>query len=216
MASTNLERQERNESDAADPAGGTEPTGPRWLTETPVLEAELPDDVQRLLGRLLAEEPVRTLGDWIDAVRRHTGGGPITVERLCHRSTRTPHWGEVDGVRHHFSCFFDAVILSALLDEPVDVRTESPERAVIVARAVGTDELRVEPETAVFSFGVDEDVAPPGEAGPSDVDVYAAICPHVRAFPHPDAYLRWADAVPAATVAMPLEGATDVAAALVE
>lgn len=216
MSDNNPEQVERSAVDAPNPDGGGETTGPRWLTETPALEADLPDDVQRLLGRLLGEASVETLGEWIGAVRRHTGGGPISTEQLCHSGTRTPHWGELRGTRYHFSCFYDAVILSALVDEPVDVRTESPDGAVVVAEAIGTDALDVSPETAVFSFGVDEAVAPPEEDGPSEVDVYAAVCPYVRAFPHPDAYLRWADDVPAATVAMSLPGATDVAAALTE
>lgn len=207
---------ERSTVDAPSPEKGGETTGARWLTGTPVLETQLPEDLQRPLGRLLGEAPVETLGEWIDAIRRHTGGGPISTEQLCHVSTQTPHWGELGGTRYHFRCFFDAVILSALVDEPVDLRTESPDGAVVLAEAAGTDELEVSPETAVFSFGVAEAVTPPEADGPSAVDVYAAVCPYVRAFPHPDAYHRWADAVPAATVAMPLSEGTDVAAALVE
>lgn len=210
------EQVDRRTVDAVDSQGDIEQTGPRWLTETPVLDVSLPGDVQRLLGRLLGEAPVESLDEWIGAVRRHMDGGPISTEQLCHAGTPTPHWGELQGTRYHFSCFYDAVVLSALVDEPVDVRTESPDGAVVTATAVGTDALEVSPETAVFSFGVDEAVTPPDADGPSAVDVYAAVCPYVRAFPHPDAYLRWADDVPAATVAMPLPGATDVAAALVE
>lgn len=216
MSETNPKQVERSTGNVLATGGGGDTTGPRWLTETPVLNAHLPEDVERLLGRLLGEGPVETLGEWIGAVRRHTGGGPIGTEQLCHAGTPTPHWGEVQGTRYHFSCFFDAVVLSALVDEPVDIRTESPDGAVVHAKAVGTDTLKVSPETAVFSFGVSETVQPPTEDGPSEVDVYAAACPYVRAFPHPDAYHRWADDVPAATVAMSLPGATDVAAALVE
>ena len=208
--------EERPPTRSPDSVGGGETTGPRWLTDTPTLEGQLPGDVQQLLGRLLGEEPVETLDEWIGAVRRHTDGGPIGTEQLCHAGTPTPHWGELDGTRYHFSCFYDAVVLSALVDEPVDIRTESPDGAIVTATAVGTDGLEVSPETAVFSFGVDEAVTPPDADGPSAADVYTAVCPYVRAFPHPDAYLQWVDDVPAATVAMPLPGATDVAAALVE
>lgn len=216
MAEYNAEQVERSNVDASNAASGGETTGPRWLTESPVLGAQLPEDVQQRLGRLLGEGTVATLDEWIGAVRRHTDGGPISTEQLCHAGTPTPHWGELRGTRYHFSCFYDAVVLSALVDEPVDLRTESPDGAIVTATAVGTDALNVSPETAVFSFGVDQAVAPPGGDGPSAVDVYAAVCPYVRAFPHPDAYWRWADEVRAATVAMPLQGATDVAAALVE
>jgi hypothetical protein len=190
--------------------------GGRWLSDTPVLESTLPEDVQRLLGRLLGDEPVETLAEWVDEVRRRTGGGEITIEELCHTGPMSPHRAEVGDDVYHFRCFYDAVILAALLDVPVDIQTESPSGKRIEASAVGTDELHVTPSDAVFSFGVAESVEPPGDEGPSNADVYAAVCPYVQAFPDADAYHQWARAVPAATVVLPLEGATDVAARLVE
>ena len=168
------------------------------------------------MGRVLGEEPVETLGDWLAEVRRRVGGGAIAVEDLCHADEETGHWGELDGETYHFQCFYDAVVLSALAETPVDVRTESPDGTVIEARAAGTDDLTVAPESAVFSFGVAESVEPPADEGPSHADVYAAVCPYVRAFPDADAYARWAATVPAVTVAMPFAGATDVAEKLVE
>ncbi|WP_226482083.1 organomercurial lyase [Natrinema amylolyticum] len=186
----------------------------RWISDSPVLEAPLPDDVRTALGRLLGEESVETLAEWIAEIRRRTGGGSIAVDDLCHAPGETAHWGEIDGERYHFRCFYDAVLLSALADRPVAIRTESPDGTVIEARAAGTTRLAVTPETAAFSFGVDETVAPP-DSEPSHADVYAAVCPYVRAFPDREAYERWADTVPAATVAMPLAGATELAAALV-
>lgn len=194
----------------------SETVNDRWLTGTTVLDADLPDDVGILLGRLLGDEPVETLSGWIAEVQRHTGGGSITVDDLCHADTETLHWGEIHGETYHFRCFYDAVVLAALVDEPVDVRTESPDGAVIEAYAAGTDDLRVTPEVAVFSFGVDETVDPPNDGEPSNSAVYSAVCPYVRAFPDTATYEKWAESVPAATVAMPLSGATDVAAALVE
>jgi hypothetical protein len=190
--------------------------GRRLPDDTPVLEASLPDEVQRLLGRLLGDEPIETLGDWVTAVRHRTGGGSISVEALCHSETVTPHRGEVGTETYHFRCFYDAVILAALVDEPVDIRTESPDGTVIQATAAGTDHLRVTPADAVFSFGVAESVRPPSGDGSSIADVYAAVCPYVRAFPTLAAYEHWSETVPAATVALPLAGATDVAAGLVE
>ena len=219
--STQEEQRGRNEADGRagstrglGPAGA--PVGDRWLPGDAVLEADLPDDVGIRLGRLLGGDPVETLGDWVAEVRRRTGGGSIAVEELCHADADTPHWGGFDERTYHFRCFYDAVVLSALIDDPVDIRTESPEGAVIEAEAAGTDDLRVTPETAVFSFGVDEHVDPPTNERPSKEDVYSAVCPYVRAFPDPAAYEAWAESVPAATVALPLSGATDVAAALVE
>jgi hypothetical protein len=193
-----------------------EPTADRWLADGSPLSAELPADVGVALGRVLGEEPVETLGDWLAEVRRRVDGGAIAVEDLCHADEETGHWGELDGETYHFQCFYDAVVLSALAETPVDVRTESPDGTVIEARAAGTADLTVTPESAVFSFGVAESVEPPADEGPSHADVYAAVCPYVRAFPDADAYARWAATVPAVTVAMPLAGATDVAEKLVE
>lgn len=188
----------------------------RWNPDPSALEAELPPELQADLGRFLGRESVETVGEWADGVRAHVGGGSITIDELCLADDETEHWGAVDGERYYFACFYDAVILAPLTEQPVDIRTKSPGGAVVEARAVGTDELTVEPATAAFSFGIDDAVASPSDAdGPSLERGYAAICPYVRAFPSRDAYDLWARSVPASTVAMPLAGATDLAAALV-
>lgn len=191
-------------------------TTDRWISDESVLSTDLPRDVQARLGRLLGERSVDTLQDWIVEVRRSTGGGSIAVDDLCHSNTETPHWGEMAGERYYFLCFYDAVILAALADRPVGIRTESPGGDTIRATAAGTGDLTVTPEEAVFSFGIDDNVTPPADGDPSSADVYAAVCPYVRAFPDADAYEEWASSRSAATVAMPLEGATELAAALIE
>lgn len=196
-------------------ANTREMTG-RWLNGDSVLHAELPDDVQATLGQLVGKNPVESLEDWIAEVRRQTVGGPVGVEDLCHADEETGHRGELDGETYDFRCFYDAVILSALAETPVDIHTESPNGTVIEARASGTADLTVSPETAVFSFGVEDSVSPPADGEPSHEDVYAAVCPYVKAFPNEKAYEEWAETVPAATVALPLQGATEIAAALVE
>jgi alkylmercury lyase len=180
------------------------------------LEAPLPDDVGTALGRLFETASVPTLGAWVREVRRRTGGGAIAVDDLCHAADETPHWGEIDGTRHHFVCFYDAVVLGALRDRPVDIRTESPDGESVEMRAVGEDELNVSPEQAVFSFGIEKEIEPPDDREPRREDVYAAVCPYVKAFPDAQSYERWAEAVPAATVAMPLSGATAFASELVQ
>lgn len=188
----------------------------QWQIDDSVLTTELPEELGSTLGRFLGTEPIDTLGGWVAAVRYHIDGRSITIEELCTTDERTEHWGTVDGEKYHFACFYDAVILAALVDSPVDIRTKSPDGRVIEAHAVGTDELTVDPDDAVFSFGIDGDVSPPSEEGPTLDDGYAAICPYVRAFPAREAYERWATSVHATTVAMPLGGATELAAALVE
>lgn len=191
-------------------------SGDRLVTDSAVLDSELPRNLQELLGRTLDEEPVETLGDWVTEVRRYTGGESIGVNELCHSDEETGHWGKMDGETYHFLCFYDAVILSAVADQPVEIRTESPSGTVVKAQAAGTSDLTVTPDEAVFSFGIDETVESPSDGYPLPGDIYAAICPYVRAFPNPEAYERWAKNVPAATIALPLAGATEMAAALVE
>lgn len=203
-------------SPAGTPSGNRLPMAERWLGGSSPMDEYLPADVQAALGRLLGEGPIERLDDWTAKVRERTGGGAIEIDDLCHASADSAHWAVAGGEQYHFLCFYDAVVLSALLDEPVDIRTVSPGGVVIEAVAAGTDELQVTPEEAVFSFGVDDSVEPPADGDPSKQTVYSAVCPFIQAFPDRAAYEQWAGSLPAATVAMPLRGATDLAAALVE
>lgn len=184
-----------------------------WLNEA-TLDQQLPDNLQTELRQFLGVQSVDTLAEWGEQIRRRTGGGSINVEQLCHTDDETEHWGAVDGQRYHFQCFYDAVILAALENRPVEVRTISPDGRTIQARATGSEELSVTPETAVFSLGIALDAHEQSDGNPTLQDAYAAICPYVKAFPDRDAYEQWAENTPAATVATPLSGATAFARAL--
>ena len=186
-----------------------------WLDRPDVLDARLPDELRSALGRFVGGESVDTLREWVSEIRRLTGGGAIGAEQLCHTDGETEHWGSVADERYYFRCFYDAVVLAAIEERPVDVHTASPGGTVVEARAVGSDELSVTPEGAVFSLGIGADAYEQSGGSPTLQEGYAAICPYVRAFPDRESYERWADAAPAATVAMPIAGATDVARALV-
>lgn len=192
-----------------------ESSAQQWQIEDSVLTAELPDELGSALGRFLGTESVETLGGWVAAVRYHIDGATVSIDELCVTDNETDHWGVVDGEKYYFACFYDAVILAALINNAVDIRTKSPTGTVIEARAIGTDELTVNPDDAVFSFGIDKDVSPPSPDGPRLEHGYAAICPYVKAFPNRNAYERWAHSVTAETVDMALTGATELAAALV-
>lgn len=188
----------------------------RLIADESPLKAELPPELQSALGRFLGVDSAQTLGEWATEVRNRLGGGSITVDELCLTDEETVHQGTVGDEQYHFACFYDAVILAALSDRPVNIRTKSPDGTVIEARAIGTEELTVRPSEAVFSFGIDDAVAPPTDGeDPSLERGYAAICPYVNAFPTLAAYEEWARSVSAPTVAMPLDGATDLAAKLV-
>lgn len=200
---------------ADEPNAERETSAGHWIEETSVLDAELPQDMQSALGRFRGLGSVDTLGEWAGEVHRHVGGGSIGIEDLCLTGERTAHRGTMDGDRYRFACFYDAVILAALSDRPVDIRTESPAGNVIEARAVGSTDLKATPEEAVFSFGIEKSTEPVSDDGPSLEHGYTSICPYVKAFPNLEAYDRWAKRFSAATVAMPLAGATELAAELV-
>lgn len=208
----------QNEAEDCCAVGEGEPTTERqrtdWLDGN-VLDQQLPAELRTTLGRFFGTDSVDTLGEWGNEIRRVTDGDAIDIDQLCHADAETNHWGEVDGKRYHFQCFYDAVLLAALEERPVDVHTVSPAGSVVEARAVGTDELSVTPEGAVFSLGIALEADQRSGGDPTLHDGYAAICPYVRAFPDRDAYQTWADDVPAATVATPLAGATGLATALV-
>jgi alkylmercury lyase len=186
-----------------------------WIDEVDVLDAQLPEELRSALGRFVGTESIDTLGEWATEIRRLTGGGAIDVDQLCHTDTETEHWGDAGDERYYFQCFYDAAILAAVQDRPVDIHTVSPGGTVVEAQAVGSDELSVTPEEAVFSLGISTGAHEQSGGNPTLQDGYVAICPYVKAFPDREAYEQWADTVPAATVALPLAGATDVASALV-
>jgi alkylmercury lyase len=200
------------EKQSASPEQSATGEAERWLGDADGLDAILPADLQAALGRFFGTEPIETLGECAARFQGHFEGG-VTVEDLCSTDEETGHRATVGDETHHFLCFYDAVILAALEERPVDIRTESPDGTVIEARALGGEGLQVEPADAVFSFGLDDSGV---EGEPTLEDGYAAICPYVKAFPSREAYQEWASAASAPTVGLPLAGATEFASALID
>jgi hypothetical protein len=184
-----------------------------WIEERPVKTAQLPVDVAGDMSRFFGES-IEAFDDMISAIRSVTEGNGISVDELCHVEEETPHYADTEEETFYFRCFYDAIILAALENEPIDVHTVSPDGVVIEAHAVGSEELSVDPETAVFSLGIGLDAHEESGGDPTLQDSYAAICPYIKAFTDRDAYDTWADAVPATTVATPMSGATAFARAL--
>ncbi|MFC6768918.1 organomercurial lyase [Natrinema soli] len=193
-----------------------QPSVDRWLGETAVMETPLPVDVQTAMERFFGDASITTLAEWVTELRERTGGGSIDTADLCHADEETGHWGELDGTRYDFQCFYDAVALAELASEPVEIRTESPDGSVIEARATGDGDVTATPSTAVVSFGVATDGSAAMNAEPTLEDAYTSICPAVIAFPTRSAYEQWAAQTPVATVGMPLSAATGVATGLVD
>lgn len=130
-----------------------------WVGGEAVLEADLPASFQETISEFLGTE-VTTLGEWVAALRDQLGGG-IDVEHLCHADGETPHRAVLNGETFHFQCFYDAVALSLLEEESVDIRTESPDGDVVEA-SVTDDGIQTTPESAVTSFGVTSAPQDPG------------------------------------------------------
>ncbi|WP_222915382.1 organomercurial lyase [Natrinema sp. SYSU A 869] len=192
----------------------TEPAVDRWIDGPAVMETPLPDDVRTAMEQFVGDASITTLEDWVAELRQRIGGGgPIKMDDLCHADGETAHWGELDGTRYDFQCFYDAVALAELASAPVEIHTTSPGGAVIEARATGDGDLNVTPSTAAVSFGVVTDEIP-SDGEPTLEDAYAAICPSVKAFPTRSAYEQWAARTAVATIGMPLSAATGVATGL--
>lgn len=176
-------------------------------------DQQLPVELRSTVSRFFGVDSISTLTEWAAAIRRQVGGGSISIDDLC-GTDESPHWGTVDGERHYFLCFYDAVILAALEDQPVDIRTESPDGTEIRAQATAK-EVTVTPAEAVFSFGIDDDVEPPSGENPPLEAGYAAICPYVKAFPTVAAYEQWDKELSAPTVPVRFADATEFATELV-
>jgi len=177
------------------------------------LDEPLPQDLQAALGEFFGSGRVETLDEWADEIRAKISEDSLSLDSLCHADGRTGHYGEMDGERYDFQCFYDVVIMAAVVGEPVDITSESPDGTVIEAHSTDGTDLSVTPDDAVFSFGINPDVAADKEEVTLE-DGYAAICPYVKAFSGREAYEEWAASVGVPTVAMPLDGATELATAL--
>lgn len=205
------EKEQKEKDDGREESDGE--NADRWIDDG-ALETELPEDLQEALGGFLGTEPIETLDEWVEEIHARVEDEAVAVEDLCHVDEESPHWGEVDGERYGFRCFYDAVVLSALTDSPAEIRTETPTGETIKAHADGVDKLEVSPPDAIFSFGIETDAD--GEEEPSHEDMYSVVCPYVRAFVDKEEYEQWEENVEAVTVAAPLEDATELARRLVE
>lgn len=187
-----------------------------WIGQSEPTAAVLPEAFQTTVEQFLGTGGIDTLGDVVAGLRRQTDSGPLGVEDLCHADTDTEHWGVMNGETYHFQCFYDALVLSELADTAVEIRTKSPQGSVIRARWRDNGELTVDPTDAVMSFGIDERAPEHAEEGPTVDQLYAVICPYVKAFADRTAYETWAETADAVTVGIPFSQASGIATRLVE
>jgi hypothetical protein len=166
-----------------------------------------------IMGRFFGES-IETFEDMIAAFRTVVNGDGIAVDELCHVEEETPHSAKTADETYYFRCFYDGIALAHLVDEPVEIRTETPTNDVIEMQASPETEINVTPSDAVMSFGVATDREVPAGDGPTAQDVYGAVCPYVKAFHTREDYERWAADVAATTVGIPLDAGLPIAAAL--
>lgn len=184
-----------------------------WIEARPVETARLPTGVAGTMSRFFGES-IDGFEDMIAAIRSVTDGGAIAMADLCHVEGETPHVAETDDETYYFRCFYDGVALAHLVDEPVEIRTETPTNDPITIRVSPTGDVDATPSDAGMSFGVATERDVPAGDSPTADEVYGAICPYVKAFRSRDEYERWAEGVAATTVGVPLEAGVPIAAAL--
>lgn len=184
-----------------------------WIAERPVRTAALPAAVGDNMSRFFSHS-INTLDDMIAAIRTVVEGDGIAINELCHVDGETPHYAKTSDKTHYFRCFYDGIALAHLVDEPVEIRTETPAAEPIEIQTSPVNGVDITPPDAVMSFGVTTGSDVPADETPSAPDVYGAVCPYVKAFYTREDYERWAEDVAATTVGIPLDAGVPIAAAL--
>lgn len=195
------------ESDAQIPATDS------WIEARPVKNAEFPTPVADNMSRFFGAS-IDTFDDMVAAIRTVVEGDGIAIDELCHVDSETPHYAKTASETYYFRCFYDGIALAYLVNEPVEIRTETPTKEPIEIQASPGDDVDVTPSDAVMSFGVTTESDVPADETPSAPDVYGAVCPYVKAFYTREDYERWAEDVAATTVGIPLDAGVPIAAAL--
>lgn len=176
---------------------------------TTIDDRELPPGVaDAFRAALELPEPPATLGDWADAVADRLAAADITVgpEELCTTSS-SPHEARVGEDRWHFRCVFDALLLPFVVEpsEAVEVRSRSPASGAVVEARVTTEDVSVDPASAVVSLGVTTDLDAAGDLDVHPVLAYERFCPYINAFADEDGFDEWAAETPdAEATAVPL------------
>ncbi len=185
----------------------------RWIEERPVQTAKLPAAVAANMSRFFGES-INAFDDMIAAIRTVVEGDGIAIDELCQVEGTTPHSAKTHSETYYFRCFYDGIALAQLVNEPVEIHTETPTNDPIEMQASPTGDIAVTPSDAVMSFGVATNSDVPAGDRPTTHDVYGAVCPYVKAFHTRDEYERWATKVAATTVGIPLESGVPIATAL--
>lgn len=173
------------------------------------MDREIPPDVADTFQTALGlDEPPKTIGEWVAATTQLLDDVGITVglEDMCTTDT-SRHEARFDNEVRHFHCVLDTLLVPFVLDEPttVDIRSRSPVSDTIIELSVTREDVSVDPESAVMSFGVAADVGPPDDLEASPALAYERFCPYINAFIDEGEYDEWAAAtLDAVTMSLPL------------
>lgn len=163
----------------------------------------LPDDLADALADVYGlGSPPPDAATWIDAVGRaveRTTDAPPASEDLCTVTDGAHVFDPAGGEPTRYACVLDPLIVPFLEGRPGTVRSETP-GGETVRLDVSGDGVTIDPQGAVISLGVDPACASPGP--PTLEDVYAAVCPSVRAFGDRAAYRAWDADASAVTTAV--------------
>ena len=128
------------------------------------------------------------------------------MDTLC-TTEHSRHQATIDGDTHHFRCVLDTLGVPFLceIDEPIQIRSESPVSETIVEIRAGRDTLTVEPTDAVMSFGAATDLDTP-DTDEFDLSLaHKRFCPYANAFPTEAEYEEWVAQTNAVTTAFPIK-----------
>lgn len=165
----------------------------------------------------LAYRP-ETLGDWVEVTANRLDRADISfgLDEMCLTDT-SPHRARTGGETLYFACVLDTLLLPFVLEcsTPIEIQTRSPVSERRIDVDVSEDAVTVQPGSAVMSFGIARDSAPPGDRGGVLADGTASFCPYFNAFVDESEYEEWVEVTPeAVTMALALEDGFALASAL--
>lgn len=129
------------------------PNSDNWIEDRPVKTAGLPETVADNMSQFFGES-IESFDDMVAAIRGVVEGNGISIDELCHVEGETTHYAQTDDQTYYFRCFYDGIALAHLMDERVEIRTETPTNEFIEIRASPEGDLDVTPSDVVMTFGV--------------------------------------------------------------
>lgn len=163
-----------------------------------VFDRELPKELAEQFAAVGLDRAPRTVGEWLELTMKMLEDGefPTGLDVMC-TSEHDRHEATFGGETHHFHCVLDTLLVPFVVDvnEPVIVRSQSPQSGEIIEISLSRDDIEVSPGGAVMSFGIATDIGVEGSTGDAiDPAIgYELFCPYVNAFASWEEYERWAD-----------------------